>query len=227
MSIRATVDTFLKALPIQSSAQDFVYVVREGDIIPTGSIETSKSNPDHYLITMYAYKDHFKVIDQPKEEDDDDDEVNETEQPRSISESGLEMLKGHEGLRLKSYKDSAGVWTIGYGHTGEDVSPGMKITRNRATKLLKMDLKRFEEAVIKNVEVPLNQNQFDALVSFSFNVGVNAFKNSTLLEELNKGNYKEAENEFMCWVYAGGRRLQGLVNRREEESALFGKKAIA
>lgn len=143
----------------------------------------------------------------------------------SLSQAGLDMIKGFEGLRLTAYQDSAGVWTIGYGHTGPDVRPGMTITQARAEQLLRQDVARFEQAVRDAVRVPLTQNQFDALVSFSFNVGAGAFRGSTLLSKLNAGDYAGAQAEFGRWVHAGGQRLEGLVRRRTAEAELFGGRA--
>lgn len=137
-----------------------------------------------------------------------------------ISSQGTAFIKRWEGCRLNAYQCSANVWTIGWGHT-KGVKPGMKITQLKADQLLGQDLGAYIEAVDDSVKVPLNQNQFDALVSFCFNVGVNAFKTSTLLRVLNQGNYSEAANQFMRWTNAGGRKVQGLVNRRKAEKELF------
>lgn len=143
----------------------------------------------------------------------------------SLSQNGLDLIKGFEGLRLNAYQDSAGVWTIGYGHTGPDVRPGMSITQAQAEQLLRQDVARFEQAVRDNVRVPLTQNQFDALVSFTYNVGEGALQDSTLLRKLNAGDYAGAQTEFGRWVYAGGERLEGLERRRAAEAALFGGQA--
>lgn len=139
---------------------------------------------------------------------------------RCTSRQGIELIKSHEGLRLTAYKCPGNVWTIGYGHTS-GVAPGMIINEARAEALLQSDLEQFENAVNNLVEVPINQHQFDALVSFTFNVGIGAFVNSTLLTQLNNGNYAEAANQFSRWVYGGGKKLPGLVRRRQEEASLF------
>ena len=94
------------------------------------------------------------------------------------SENGVELIKRFEGLELEAYQDIAGIWTIGYGHTGSDVQPGMKISERDAEELLRRDLKPREQAVEGAVKVPLNQNEFDALVSFVYNVGAAAFRGS-------------------------------------------------
>jgi lysozyme len=139
-----------------------------------------------------------------------------------ISRNGLDFIKRWEGCRTNAYKCPAGVWTIGYGHT-KDVKPGMMISHGQADELLLEDLKGFEDVVRQSVTVALNQNQFDALVSFTFNVGKGAFKSSTLLRLLNSGNYQAASAQFGKWTYAGKQVLPGLVARREAEYQLFMK----
>jgi GH24 family phage-related lysozyme (muramidase) len=139
----------------------------------------------------------------------------------SLSAQGLDLVKRFEGLRLAAYQDSAGVWTIGYGHTG-NVRPGQRITEAQAEQLLRKDVAWAEDAVRKNVDVPLSQGQFDALVSFTFNLGSGALQRSTLLKKLNAGDYAGAQAEFGRFVHAGGRVLPGLVRRRADEAALFG-----
>lgn len=142
---------------------------------------------------------------------------------RRINAAGLALVKQWEGCELKAYRDIVGVWTIGYGSTGAHVKPGMVITEAQAEKLLKDDLDRFERAVDAYVQVPLNDNQFATLVSFAFNLGQHALKSSTLLKKLNAGNYPAVPSELMKWVHAGGKRIQGLVNRRKAEGALWRK----
>jgi len=141
---------------------------------------------------------------------------------KSINEAGLDLVKRSEGLRLEKYQDVAGKWTIGYGHLikkGEAFeSP---ITEERATELLEQDLRLAESAVNELVSVPLNDNQYSALVDFVYNVGKGNFEASTLLKRLNAGKYSAAADEFLKWVYAGGRRIEGLARRRSAERALF------
>lgn len=137
-----------------------------------------------------------------------------------ISKKGIELIKKYEGLRLTAYKCPSGIWTIGYGHT-KDVTKGMHITGKQSEELLKEDLKVFEDAVNNYVKVPLNQNQFDALVSFSFNCGSSALKRSTLLRKLNARDFSGAANEFLKWNKSNGIILDGLVKRRKDERALF------
>lgn len=132
-----------------------------------------------------------------------------------------DVIKEFEGLRLEAYLCPAGVWTIGYGHTGGDVWPGLVITKEWAEWLLEEDLKRFEANVSGYVRVDLTQDQFDALVSFTYNVGAEAFKNSTLLKKLNAGEYEEAADQFLRWNKSKGKVLAGLTNRRKKERALF------
>jgi spore coat assembly protein SafA len=142
----------------------------------------------------------------------------------SISQSGVDFVKSKEGFRANAYRDPAGVWTIGYGHTA-GVKPGQHVTKAQAEALLRQDLSSAENAVRNYVKVPLTQGQFDALTSFAFNVGNGALKNSTLLKKLNAGDYAGAQNEFGRWVHGGGKRLPGLVTRRREEAAMFGGQA--
>ena len=126
---------------------------------------------------------------------------------------------------MTAYKCPAGVWTIGYGHTGmvdgKLISGGMTITAAKATELLKKDLASFEAAVNGCVTVPITQNMFDALVSFSFNVGSGALRRSALLRKLNAKDYNGAADEFPLWNKAGGKVLNGLVRRRKAEKELF------
>lgn len=141
------------------------------------------------------------------------------------SQSGVELIKLFEGLELEAYQDIAGIWTIGYGHTGDDVQPGMRISERDAEELLKRDLRPREQAIEGVVKVPLNQNEFDALVSFVYNVGVGAFRKSTALKRLNRGDRVGAADALTWWNKAtvGGvlREVLGLTRRRAAERALF------
>lgn len=136
------------------------------------------------------------------------------------SENGRKLIQEFEGCRTKAYQDCVGVWTIGYGHTG-DVKAGQVISQQEADRLLAQDLQRFEAGVERNVKVALSQNQFDALVSFCYNLGVGSLQKSTLLKKLNRGDYKGAAEEFLKWNKAGGKVLKGLVRRREAERNMF------
>lgn len=134
---------------------------------------------------------------------------------------GIDLIKEFEGLRLTAYKCAAGVWTIGYGHT-EGVTGAMVITEATADELLARDLAKFEAGVSKLVKVELNQNQFDALVSFAFNCGLANLAKSTLLKKLNATvPADQVAAEFMRWNKAGGKVLPGLTRRRAAEAALF------
>lgn len=143
--------------------------------------------------------------------------------PRRVNAAGLDLIRRYEGLRLTAYLCPAGVWTIGYGHTG-DVQPGQTITRERADELLRADLRNAEGAVSRLIRVPLSDNEFSALVSFAFNCGIGALEGSTLRRHLNGGLRLAAAGEFWRWCYGGGRRLEGLVRRRADERALFLKR---
>lgn len=138
----------------------------------------------------------------------------------NISNNGLELIKKFEGLRTNAYLCPAGILTIGYGHTS-GVSPGDKITGQQADEYLREDVLVAEITVNTNVTVDMSQGQFDALVSFVFNLGAGNFVKSTLLTKLNDGDYAGAADEFPRWVNAGGKPLAGLVKRRAAERSLF------
>ena len=137
-----------------------------------------------------------------------------------LGERGTEILKYFEGCKLTAYQDSVGVWTIGYGHT-KGVYNGMTITQEEAEQMLLTELEEYEGYIEDMVTVPLTQNQFDALVVWIYNLGPTNFRNSTLLKELNAGNYNAAGQEITRWNKAGGKVLAGLVKRREAEAELF------
>mgnify|MGYP006170814945 CR=1 FL=1 len=141
---------------------------------------------------------------------------------RRINDAGLALIKEFEGLKLTSYRCPAGVWTIGWGSTGPHVVPGMTITEEEAETLLRDDLRRFEEGVEMLVEVPLNDNQFSALVSFAFNLGLGALSESTLLRLLNEGDYGSVPAQLLRWNKVGGKVLAGLTRRRKAEGELWG-----
>ena len=137
-----------------------------------------------------------------------------------MTQQGLELIKKYEGLRLEAYKCPAGVWTIGYGHT-KGVYKGMSITKEEAEKLLQQDVSVFELQVINTVG-KLSDCKIDALVSFAYNVGVAAFRGSTLCRKVKANSDDPAiRNEFMKWIYAGGKKLQGLERRRKEEAEMY------
>ena len=141
-----------------------------------------------------------------------------------ISPKGVALIKEFEGLRLDAYLCPAGILTVGYGHVvkiKDNIGLGQKITQLRADLFLRDDLRWAEKCVVSLVNVRLNQNQFDALVSLAFNIGQTNFHRSTLLRVLNSSNYTAAANNFTRWVYAGKKKLPGLVRRREAERLLF------
>lgn len=144
---------------------------------------------------------------------------------RHVNEAGIAILKQWEGLRLTAYQDVGGVWTIGYGHTGPDVTEGLTITEAEAETLLRTDILEAEQAVSDLVKVDLTDNQFAALVSFVFNVGRGAFAKSTLLKRLNAGDYDAVPGELAKWNRAGGKPVKGLANRRAAEAGLWAKGA--
>jgi lysozyme len=141
---------------------------------------------------------------------------------RQINHRGLSLIKAFEGLRLKAYLCPAGVPTIGYGSTGKHVKMGMEITEAEADLLLKRDLKRFELGVAElTQEDTTTGDQFSAMVSLAFNIGLSAFARSTVLKRHNNGNPLGASRAFAMWNRGGGRVLPGLVRRREAEAALY------
>lgn len=143
-----------------------------------------------------------------------------------ISSEGLKLIKEFEGLRLHSYRCSANVLTIGYGHTASWITEDSEITEVEAEELLRKDVKRFSDGVTDYVKVPLNQNEFDALVSFAFNLGLGALSSSTLLKLLNdRCDRKIVAAEFQKWCKAGDQVVEGLLRRRKAEAALFLKTA--
>ena len=139
----------------------------------------------------------------------------------NTSENGIELIKSFEGRRLVAYQDSVGVWTIGYGHT-KTAHEDKLIIKSTADRLLAEDLVEFEKYVEKYVTVSLTQNQFDALVSWTFNLGPGNLKESTMLKKLNQGLYEEVPDEMRRWNKAGGEVLEGLVRRRDAEAEMFG-----
>lgn len=143
--------------------------------------------------------------------------------PMKTSAKGLDLIKSFEGLELKTYVDAVGILTIGYGHTGSDVYIGQTITEQQATELLQNDVKWAEESIEKLITIPLNQNQFDALVSFVFNVGSGALQESTLRRRLNakEDPCSVAKQELPKWVRGNDGPLLGLVRRRSAEADLF------
>lgn len=138
-----------------------------------------------------------------------------------INQAGRDLIKKWEGLRLKPYQDIVGVWTVGWGHTGPDVIPGQEITQTEAEILLDDDLQKFEAGVYQMVTASMNENQYAALVSFAYNLGLHALEGSTLLKRFNDGDTIGASEEFLKWNHAGGKVVAGLTARRQSEKDLF------
>lgn len=141
------------------------------------------------------------------------------------SQRGVDLIREFEGCELDAYKDVAGVWTIGVGHTAAAGEPrpvsGMRITHEEAEAILRRDLVQYERAVATATVVPLTQNQFDAMVSLCFNIGPAAFRRSSVCRFVNEGQVQRAADAFLMWDRAGGQVLRGLTRRREAERALF------
>lgn len=141
------------------------------------------------------------------------------------SKDAVTLIKHFEGCRLEAYPDPGSVdgkpWTIGYGHTGRDVVKGLRWTQTQADAALAADIVEFERGVNSLVKVKLSQWQFDALVSFSFNCGINSLKESTLLRLANGAHYSGAANQFERWTKNNGKELLGLKRRRLAEKLLF------
>lgn len=145
-----------------------------------------------------------------------------------LDQNGYKLIQGFEGLKLNAYKDSAGIPTIGYGNItyidGSRVKMGDKISQEDADKLFQYYADRFSKQVDSVVIATINQNQFNALVSLAYNIGIGAFSKSTLLKKVNTNSCDTSiKTEFMKWVNAGGKKVQGLVNRREKESEIYFK----
>jgi lysozyme len=140
---------------------------------------------------------------------------------RQVNKATLDLICGFEGCRLSAYLDQGGLVTIGVGHTGPEVHLGQTITQAEAEQLLSQDLSSAEDAVTRLVSVPLNDNQFGALVSFVFNVGAGNFASSTLLKLLNAGLVNEAAEQFVRWDHVAGVSSLGLLRRRQAEQGLF------
>jgi lysozyme len=141
---------------------------------------------------------------------------------RHISDHGLQLIRRFEGFAATPYLCPAGYLTIGYGHVVKNREAFKQpITEDEATEILIADIAAAESAVLRLIGVPLTDGQFDALVSFTFNLGAGALQRSTLRRKINREDYDEAAGEFLKWVWAGSRKLKGLVKRRQAEALLF------
>lgn len=136
------------------------------------------------------------------------------------SARGIRLIQQFEGFRSKAYRDVVGVWTIGYGFT-KGVKDGDTITLEQASKRLQKELAEYERGVSEACQIAPNQNQFDALVSFSFNVGIAGMKKSSVIKAHNREDYQAAGRAFGLWNKAGGKVYPGLTRRRAAESALY------
>lgn len=146
----------------------------------------------------------------------------------TISEQGLALIRKFEGFSATPYICPAGLKTIGYGHVireGETL-PEKVISREQGEIILKQDVRLYSEAIALLVSVPLNQNQFDALISLIYNIGVYAFEKSSLLRFLNQGDFEKTAAEFNRWVYVKKQKNRGLIARRAVESQLFSRKEV-
>jgi lysozyme len=143
-----------------------------------------------------------------------------------LNKAGIDLIKSFEGWRAKAYRDAVGVWTIGYGHTDMTGNPpkvtsDLRITREEGEEILRRDLLKYESAVIAAVLVPLNDNQYSALVSFCYNVGPGNLRKSSILKRVNASRFDDVPGRLLLWNKAGGRVLRGLTRRRKAEGELF------
>ena len=144
----------------------------------------------------------------------------DSEKNLTLSQGGLDFIKKYESFSPVAYND-VGKYSIGYGHQIREGESFGRITEEEAEKLLRKDVKKAEDAVLRNIHVQLTQGQFDALVSFVYNLGEGALVGRTITRRLNNRDYQGASEEFSRWIYAGGEKLRGLEIRRSEEAQLF------
>ena len=142
-----------------------------------------------------------------------------------VTQEGLDLIKQHEGFRGTAYRDAVGVWTIGYGHTSmagkPEVTPKLIISRAAAEEILRRDVEKFASGVAELVRVDLGDQQYSALVSFAYNVGLGNFKSSSVLTAVNRSDFEAVPRRLGLWTKAGGKVLPGLVKRRAAEGAMF------
>ncbi|MEO0770936.1 MAG: lysozyme [Cyanobacteria bacterium J06649_4] len=218
------------------------YLMEGGYYLSKISKYPSKRNPQEKVVNIAGMKSWFSRSDAPRgmtvakggpepkakpaavmsvlSEEKSSDSAGATTRPKRTNRNGLLLIKSFEGLRLRAYRDAVGIWTIGYGTT-RGVRPNMTISEQQAIEFLQQDLARFEKSINDAVQVPINDNQFSALSSFTYNVGPGALRSSTLLRLLNKGDIRGAADQFPRWNKAGGRELAGLTRRRNAERLLF------
>lgn len=137
------------------------------------------------------------------------------------SNAAIDLIKRYEGCELEAYLDSHGKWAVGYGQTGKHITPGLRILQSEADQWLKNHVAQLQDDITELVSVPLTQQQFDALVSLVYNIGIGAFARSTLLKKLNQQHYDEAASQLLRWDHSQGVQLPGLANRRAAEYRLF------
>jgi GH24 family phage-related lysozyme (muramidase) len=141
---------------------------------------------------------------------------------RHITQNGLALIKQFEGFMAEPYLCPGGYWTIGYGHVIQNPKDyPYRLTRDEGLELLAKDVMIAERAVLRLISVPLTQGQFDALVSFTFNLGAGALQRSTLRRKVNREEHADVPAEFRKWVWAGGRKMNGLIKRRKAEAELY------
>lgn len=146
---------------------------------------------------------------------------------RHASEDGLRLIRRFEGFSAVPYLCPAGYLTVGYGHVVKNPDAFRQpITEDEATEILAVDVETAERAVLRLISVPLTDGQFDALVSFTFNLGAGALQRSTLRRKINREDHEDATAEFLRWVWAGGRKLNGLIRRRQAEAALYRQRSL-
>ena len=142
-----------------------------------------------------------------------------------VNAAGMALIEGFEGCRTRAYRDCAGIWTIGYGHTSSAgppaIEPGMEISKQEALAILEADVRNFSKGVESCLRMPLDDNQFSALVSFAYNIGLAEFRKSSVLKAVNSGQFQAVPALIALWIRAGGKILPGLVARRAAEAALF------
>lgn len=139
---------------------------------------------------------------------------------RTINDAALQLIKSFEGCRLTAYQDQRGIWTAGFGHTG-NVNEGDVITQEQADQYLLGDLQHAESTVGRLVHVDISDNQFGALCSLTYNIGSGNFQSSTMLKLINKDDFADAANEFLKWNHVNGVPNDGLLRRRSAERDLF------
>lgn len=236
--IKFKIDTYLKAAAedskvLEAKGPNNLHFVKAGIALP---VHSYKIENNHIFVALgldsanrqigfwgrnswYVYIESVQLFVDGKVVNLASDKVIPSTASRHISDGGIHLLKSFEGLRLQAYDDGGGVWTIGYGTTS-GVYPGMKILELQAQSFLQQDLEKFEKEVT-SLGLKLNDNQFSAMVTFTYNVGFNAVRDSTIVRLLKKERYAEAADQFLRWNRVNGEPWEGLTRRRQAERALF------